>query len=800
MTDRSFLTFCRLRTRLLGAAVAGLLGLSAARAQQPADSLLPAIGTRFAAYSQRVPAEKLYLHVDRPSYLSGETMWFKAYTVAGNPHRPLAASKVAYVEVLNRENVPVLQTKIGVMHAAGWGSLVLPSSLPSGHYTVRAYTRWMQNGDPELYFHTTVSVVNTHTQSGLPAAGPAAAPDAQFFPEGGHLVQGLLSRVGFKITDGAGHGVAATGVVLDPSGARVAQFATLRQGLGSFSFVPASAGGGYRAEIKLARRPPIVVSLPVVETRGYVLRLEEGNAERLRLVVQATGAGDADERLFLLAHAGQQVAVAATGQLYEGKAVFSVAKTGLADGISHFTLFNSHRQPVCERLYFRPPAQQLRLAAQTDKPQYGPREKVSLRLTAAGPANLSVAVYQLDSLSAAGGTNIVPYLWLTSELRGVVENPEYYLTSPSRDRAEATDNLMLTQGWSRFKWADVLAPKPAPLQHLPELNGHVVRGQVVLSATGAPVANVPVYLTMPGRYFQLYNSVSRADGSIRFEAPDLYGPTQLIVQPNTERDTLYRVDLLSPFSTRYARRPSAPLWLPPGWAAGLRQRHVQSEVQLHFQSKTPAYSTPLLDTATFYGKPDERYFLDQFTRFKTLEEVMREYVPGVMVRMRKDGFHFLVLDHNSRNLLESPLVLLDGMPVFDTNKIMAVDPLKIKRLDVITARYFHGPLVYNGVVSYTSYKGDLGGVPPDPYALLQDYEGLQGQREFYAPRYDTPQAVQSRMPDFRNLLYWNPNASAEELSFYTSDQAGRYRVVVQGLSPNGSAGTTSFDFEVKPPL
>ncbi|MFD2722071.1 hypothetical protein ACFST9_25355 [Hymenobacter monticola] len=794
------LTYCRRRARLLGAAAAWLLSLGAARAQQPADSLLPAIGPRFAAYSQRVPTEKLYLHVDRPSYLSGETMWFNAYTVAAAPHRPLAASKVAYVEVLDRENVPVLQTKIGLVNATGWGSLVLPVSLPSGRYTVRAYTRWMQNGDPELYFHTTVGVVNTHTQPGLPAAGPAAAPDAQFFPEGGHLVQGLLSKVGFKVTDGAGHGVAATGVVLAPNGARVAQFATLRQGLGNFSFVPASAGGGYRAEIKLANRPPISVSLPVVETRGYVLRLEDASPDRLRLVVQATGTGDAEERLFLLAHAGQQVAVAATGQLFEGKAMFSVAKAGLADGVSHFTLFNSRRQPVCERLYFRPPTQLLRLAPQTDKPQYGTREKVSLRLTVPGPANLSVAVYQLDSLSAAGGTDVAPYLWLTSELRGVVENPEYYVTGQGPDRAEAADNLMLTQGWSRFRWADVLAPRPEPLQHLPELNGHVVRGRVVQSATGAPVANVPVYLTVPGRHFQLYNSVSRPDGSIRFELPALHGPTQLIVQPNTERDTLYRVDLLSPFSTRYAQRPAASLQLPPGWAASLRRRHVQSEVQLHFQSKPPVYPIPRPDTVAFYGKPDERYYLDQFTRFKTLEEVMREYVPGVMVRTRKDGFHFLVLDHNARNVLESPLVLLDGMPVFDTNKIMAIDPLKIKQLDVITARYFHGPLVYNGVVSYTTYKGDLGGAAPDPYALLQDYEGLQAQREFYAPRYDTPQAAQNRLPDFRNLLYWNPNASGEELTFYTSDQAGKYRVVVQGLSPNGAAGSGSFDFEVKPPL
>jgi len=78
-------------------------------------------------------------------------------------------------------------------------------------------------------------------------------------------------------------------------------------------------------------------------------------------------------------------------------------------------------------------------------------------------------------------------------------------------------------------------------------------------------------------------------------------------------------------------------------------------------------------------------------------------------------------------------------------------------------------------------------------------------REFYAPRYDTEAQQRSRLPDLRNLLYWNPalNLAANQpqsLDFFTSDQAGRYLVVVQGLTPDGHLGSTSFAFEVKPTL
>ena len=113
--------------------------------------------------------------------------------------------------------------------------------------------------------------------------------------------------------------------------------------------------------------------------------------------------------------------------------------------------------------------------------------------------------------------------------------------------------------------------------------------------------------------------------------------------------------------------------------------------------------------------------------------------------------------------------------------------------------------MYDGIVSLSTYKGDLEGFELDSHALVQQYEGVQRQREFYAPRYDTPQATQSRLPDLRNLLYWNPAirtsaTGAAPLEFYTGDQAGRYLVVLQGLAANGLAGSRSFVLDVKPAL
>jgi hypothetical protein len=111
-----------------------------------------------------------------------------------------------------------------------------------------------------------------------------------------------------------------------------------------------------------------------------------------------------------------------------------------------------------------------------------------------------------------------------------------------------------------------------------------------------------------------------------------------------------------------------------------------------------------------------------------------------------------------------------------------------------------GPTTFDGLVSFMTYKGDLAGFPLDPYLVKLNYDGLQVQREFYAPRYDTPRQRDSRLPDGRTLLYWNPslNPNAQgQVDFYTSDQDGTYLVEVNGLASDGRVGTQQLRFEVK---
>lgn len=209
------------------------------------------------------------------------------------------------------------------------------------------------------------------------------------------------------------------------------------------------------------------------------------------------------------------------------------------------------------------------------------------------------------------------------------------------------------------------------------------------------------------------------------------------------------------------------------------------------------------DTTTFYGTANETYYLDAYTRFPVMEEVMREYVHGVMVRKQKENFQWFVLDNVNKSLFqEDPLVLLDGVPIFDIDKIMAFSPFKIKKMEVLDRKYFVGPASFSGLVSCTTYLGDLGGFEFNSKNPSIDYEGLERQTEFYSPRYQDQRQRESRVPDNRSLLYWNPSVMAgkgikQQVEFFSSDLPGKYQVVVEGITKEGVSGSSVYNFEVK---
>ncbi|HYF70202.1 MAG TPA: hypothetical protein VD884_18810 [Ohtaekwangia sp.] len=774
-------------------------------AQKPTDNFEQS----FKSYREHALQEKLYLHLDQTFLLTGEILWFKIYAVDASLHRPMDISKVAYVEVMDKDHKPVLQTKVSLRENGGGGSLFIPATLSSGNYYVRAHTQWMKNFDPAFYFHKAISIVNpfVKAESGAEEDAPTIKNTLDLFPEGGNLVAGLRSRIAFKMTGTEQKAISGKVIITDSNSDTVAMAVPLKFGLGSFYFTP-MVDVTYRAVLVDESGHTSVHPFPTVQENGYVMEVSDSTDTMLKVLVRFS-----DENLRLravaglLVHARNFLVHAEVKPVNPEDAVFVISKDKLPDGISHLTIFDTNNNPVCERLYFKMPEQKLSATVQTDQKQYGIRRKVSLKINTASvdepaQANLSISVYKLDSLSLPPTDGIFEYLFLSSDLKGEVESPAYYFNSSDSLVKKCADNLMLTHGWRRFTWKDVFGKAPA-YSFIPEYRGHLVKAKV-LSSNGSPVAGVLTYMSSPGKMVSLYGARSNPQGEIFYETSNLSGARKLVIQTNTQRDSTLTITVDNPFSTAHATVQVPMLHLSERRADALLTRSMGMQIQdIYNRESLEQVVKSNTDSLPFYGKPNQRYFLDTYTRFPVMEEVMREYVPGVLVRKKRDGFHFLVVNQEEGGILpDDPLVLLDGVPVFDVDRIMAFSPLKVKRLDVVMNTFYVGPIIAPGIVSYSTYQGDLGGFQLDPRALVVDYEGLQRQLEFYSPQYEKQAERNARIPDHRNLLFWSPNVTTNdqgiyELEFYTSDLSGQYQVVVEGLTTNGLAGSGQCTFSVK---
>jgi len=783
--------------------IATLLLLGASFHVHGQQDMVNAMVNSLNTHNQQHLQEKIFIHTDRSLYACGEIMWFKLYNVDATLNKPITISKIAYVEVLNTDQKPVLQAKIELKEGSGNGSFLIPFSLNSGSYVLRAYTNWMKNYSADLFFETPVTIVNTLKKLSSQEIDSSGV-DIRFFPEGGNLVTGLQSKVAFHAIDVKGKGIFCKGTVYNQNNDSITSFQALRFGMGQFSFTPVK-GDSYKAIVQTAERKTITRIIPPAYENGYVLQLNPANNGTIKVTVHS---GHNNEFIFLLVHTRRVAKFAAAKMITNGAAEFTINKNELSEGVSHFTLFNSKRQPVCERLYFSLPKQKLNLEVTTDQTAYDRRKKVTVQLSAVGmtgQADLSLSVFMADSLQAIGESDIQSYCWLSSELKGPVESPLYYFQSTDSNLEEVTDNLMLTQGWSRFKWEEVLKNDKPSFKFLPEYEGPVITGRIIERSSGLPLKNAITWMTVPGEKFELRSYTSDQNGHLRFNPGKFYGNTELIVQSSDKLKSAYTINIDNVFTETFSSRKYPLFQVDKKWEDQLLSYSINTQVENTYvqDKKQKFYHYKPGDSTAFYGKPDKTYLLDDYTRFITMEEVMREFVAEVRVRKQQDQLTFKVRHVPYQVFFENaPLVLLDGLPIFNMNKLMEFDPLKIKKLEVVAKKFYVGNDAIEGIVSYTTYKGNLDGFQIDPSALVLEYEGLQLQREFYSPVYATKEQAESRLPDFRNLLYWSPEIKTDgnrisSVNFYTSDRPGKYAVVVQGINSDGLAGSKVIYFTVK---
>jgi len=329
-------------------------------------------------------------------------------------------------------------------------------------------------------------------------------------------------------------------------------------------------------------------------------------------------------------------------------------------------------------------------------------------------------------------------------------------------------------------------------KYLPEYEGHIVTGKIIDNQTGLTgVDNILLTpgLTVPGEGIRFFAGQKSNTGEVRFFTSGISG-TKEISTVIFHSDEKNRIDIQSPFITRFVTEPMPALRLDTACYGRLLARSVALQL-FHYFSEDPSthqnISAPFLKM-----KPTWSYPLDEYTRFTTMREVFVEFIMGARFRRNagKQEISVLVKRGSSYDYGTVPLVLLDGAPVSDHNVIYNYDPLTVERINIYYGPRVLGGYLFDGVVELTTYRHLHQDLIMSRSTQIMSYEGPQLPYRLDTPDYSEEKNRQSRMPDGRHTLLWNPDVrpdgkSSIRLPFDTSDLTGEFQATVEGITKDG---------------
>lgn len=652
----------------------------------------------------------------------------------------------------------------------------------------------------------------------IPLTATSNNIDVQFFPEGGNLIESLPNRVAIKAINTKGLGEDVSGTIVDSDGTEVNRFETKHLGMGNFVVNP-QPGKIYTAKVKFKDGSEQTFPLPKVQQSGYLLSINNTSPEKIAIKIMLSADLVGTSELKLVAQNNGNVYFVTRAASQKQIITASIPKKELPSGIVQFTLFNGANNPVCERLAFvNNVEERINTTIENLKPSYSKRGKVDINLlTRLGDKPLrgsfSVAVTNTASVKPdpENETNILTTMLLTSDLAGYIEAPNYYFLNNDEKTAQDLDNLMLTQGWRRILWKAIVNNTQPVNSFKPEKSLGI--SGTITSYGGKPLPNSKVSLFSSSGGFFAIDTLTDAQGRFNFDNLIFGDSTKFIVQGRTAKDKKHldiKLDIVpGQIVTKnkntgdievnvnealqgYLQRSNS--YFDELTKRGLLERTlVLKEVNIVEKRNSAPNSSNLNGS----GRADYVVTAEMLQTCPTLSMCLQGRVAGLIIQ---NGVPYLMRNMSSGQPMQ---IILDGMNVGSEflDNIMPSDVESIEVLKSIGNTAIYGSQGGGGVLVITTKRG--GGYSGSTFApgiITYAPKGYHSTREFYAPKYDP--AVQDNRSDFRSTVYWHPHVVTDTegkglFSFFNTDEAGTYRIVVEGIDAMGHLARAVYTYEVK---
>ncbi len=654
--------------------------------------------------------------------------------------------------------------------------------------------------------------------------------DVQFLPEGGSVLAGLDNRIAFKALDEYGKAADIVGDVYDSAGKVVASFNSYHQGMGSFSMTP-KLGEKYSVKLRKPAGNTQSFKLPVAQNRGYGLSVTAQGKNDITLAVRSMVETD----VFVVLQGRDSSIISQELHCKVGETSLTLPVNRLPYGIARVTLFDANQVPQAERLVFVNRHQNLQVEVSTNKQQYLPREevKVTLRVKDAQgrpvKGNFSVAVVDEKLLSFADDKqgHLLSYMFLESELNGQVEEPNFYFDNendplrlkPEIDRGLALDNLLMTQGWSRFEWKKVLDPaKPNLAKQAPEkaMISGVVVDEKNMALDGVEVfvsgLNKTVFTNKNGQ-FSLDNVKLYQPIGLTFSYPGYPNKSMTIAEYNSSMSVVMaKAKLISGIirddNSGEPLAGATVIALPSGAGCvtdfdgkyNIKALPTDNRLEVKyigFQNTSIPISNAV-NTININMEQNE-VMLDAVVVSTSVrrDRVMNAPSMSAPIADRPTGAGVKpgkVPEVKKAKNAPAPEIndaVDEGMavpapmaePIVAEVLVEAEEAFKIAEMD--DARFF-------------AQNKDQKAMPLQQKPVAPAQTRYYQARTFYVPVYKAEEVVAQRN-DFRKTIYWNPSLVLDErgeasFSFFNSDALTQFSINVEGFDQNGMAGRSTYKY------
>ncbi|NQU88196.1 MAG: hypothetical protein HQ541_20810, partial [Mariniphaga sp.] len=333
---------------------------------------------QWAKSKESVLYEKVYLHIDRELYSTGDTIWFKSYLVSGMTNKLITGYKNIYVQLVSPNGEVVSNSLLLSVKGESKGDITIPDSLHDGQYVLRAYTKYLENFGEESFFHKRIWISEPKSSLELdqPEVETKRDLDVMFFPEGGNLILNAVNHVAFKAVNKNGKGIDIKGEVVDEQGNLVTSFHTDFMGMGRFVFMP-NEGKTYYAKIN--GHPDFQFQFENILDNGFTINFSDEGTEVLISIIRNIKRNDQQKAYFAAMHKGV-VLFHKELEISNFNEVVKLQKNLFPLGISKISLLDLDFNIIAERLVFISDGILNSMEIGLNKEEFSTREQVKISI------------------------------------------------------------------------------------------------------------------------------------------------------------------------------------------------------------------------------------------------------------------------------------------------------------------------------------------------------------------------------------------------------------------------------------